>query len=49
MSESIPLCSALGIEMIDIIICNSRAQGLDLMLELLSSERWDFRNIQRQT
>ncbi len=36
VSESIPLCSRLRVELILVIICKPFSQGLDLMLELLA-------------
>ena len=49
MSETIPLCPALRVEMIYIVIGNVLCQGLDLVLETLSSESRCFWVIQRPT
>jgi hypothetical protein len=48
MSESIPLSSALRIHDIQIIVANSTAQGLDLMLEDFTSKRRRLRHVGRE-
>jgi len=49
MSETIPLCPALRVEMIYIVVGNVLCQGLDLVLEALSSESRRFWVVQGPT
>ena len=49
MSEAIPLGPALCIQGIEVVVSNVSPEGLDLMLELLAIESWDFGDIQRKT
>lgn len=49
MSKPVPLCAALGVHMIDIIICNPFVQSFDLVLERLAAECGYVGYIERQT
>lgn len=40
MSEAIPLSPALGIQVVDVIICYVLVENLDFMLEDLPFEGW---------
>lgn len=46
MSESVPLSSRLSVKLVFIVVGDSFCQWLDLMLERLSSESWDFWDVQ---
>ena len=49
VTESVPLRTALGVHVIQIIICDTLVQCLDLMLEYLATKRRLVGNIKRQT
>ena len=49
MSKAIPLCPALCIQRVEVVVSQTFHQGLDLMLELLAMESWNFRDAQRKT
>lgn len=49
MSETIPLGSALGVQLIFIVIGNAFRQWLDGMFEFLPTETWLFGNVQWET
>lgn len=49
MSKPIPLCAALGIHVIDIIIGNPFVQSFDLVLERLATECGYVGYVERQT
>ena len=46
MSETIPLCPALRVQFVFIIICNALGQCLDLVLEAFTGETRNFRMVQ---
>lgn len=46
--ETVPLCAALRVHGIDVIICHPFGQGFDLVLKLLPSKRRLFRHVQWQ-
>lgn len=48
MSEAIPLGSALGVELIRVIVYETLYQGLDSMLKLLTVEPRLLRDIERE-
>ena len=49
MSEAIPLCPALCIQRIEIIVSQAFNQWLNLMLEFLAVEGGDFGDVQGET
>lgn len=49
MSEAIPLCPALCVQGIEIIVSQAFHEGLDLMLEFLAVEGGDFGDVQGET
>lgn len=42
MAETIPLCPRLGVQCIDVVVCQGRDERLDVVLEGLAFEAWDL-------
>lgn len=40
MSEPIPLSSTLGVQRVGVVVCDTRGQGLDSVLESFPVECW---------
>ena len=49
MSEAIPLGSALCVQGIEVVVSQAFHERLDLMLEFLAVESWDFGDVQGKT
>lgn len=49
VSEAIPLCPALGVELVLIVVRNILEQRLNGMDKLLAPKPWLFRYVKRQT
>ena len=49
MSKAIPLCPALCVQGIEVVVSHAFHQRLDLMLELFAMESRDFGDVQRKT
>lgn len=42
MSESVPLCPTLSIQLVFLVVSNVLGQSFDLVFEAFPSESWNF-------
>lgn len=47
MSEPVPLCSTLSVQLVLFIVANVLGEDLDLVFEIFSVESWNFWMVQR--